>query len=189
MTFRIVQHPGSHIDVHTRDRSDAITGLMTSPVVKAKPADRSAVIGICAEGHADNEKFPLSVSKLEAAISGLLEGDDGVIGLIRNNSEIEAVMILQVSQPWSSDQYCLEEIFNFVRPRYRRSTNAKSLIAFAKRCSDEIGIPLVASIVSNEDTIAKSQLYERQLGKSCGGFFVYSKQQLPAALARQSTMA
>ena len=84
-------------------------------------------------------------------------------------------MIMQISQSWSSTDFCLEELLNFVRPRYRRSTNAKDMIQFAKRCSDELGIPLVIGVVSNERTAAKIQLYERQLGKLSGGVFMYSK--------------
>jgi RPA family protein len=49
------------------------------------------------------------------------------------------------------------------------------MIAFGKRCSDEINIPLVIGVVSNERTKAKMDLYRRQLGEPCGGYFVYSK--------------
>lgn len=162
--------------------------LITSPVVKARPADKEAVIEICREDYRENGQFSLSPPKLEAMVSRILDKGEGVIGLIRR-SEIEAVMLMQLSQFWYTDDWCLEEVLNFVRPQYRRSTNAKDMIQFAKRCSDEIGIPLVIGVVSNERTAAKIALYERQLGKTCGGYFLYSKKPLAPPLAPQAAIA
>lgn len=149
--------------------------LITSPVTKAKPSDKEAVIEICKEDYLENGQFSLSPAKLEQMVSGILDDGKGIIGVIRRNAEIEAVMLLQIQQFWYTDDWCLEEILNFVRPQFRRSTNAKDMIQFAKRCSDELGIPLVIGVVSNERTAAKLALYERQLGKSVGGYFLYSK--------------
>lgn len=148
--------------------------LITSPVVKAKPADKEAVIEICKEDHFENGQFSLSPPKLEAMVSRILDKGEGVIGLIRKSSEVEAVMLMQISQFWYTQDYCLEEVLNFVRPQYRRSTNAKDMIQFAKRCSDELGIPLVIGVVSNERTKPKIELYRRQLGESVGGYFIYN---------------
>lgn len=163
--------------------------LITSPVVKAKPADKEAVIEICKEDHAENGWFSLSIPKLENTVSRILENGEGVIGLIRR-SEIEAIMVLNISQFWYSGDYCLEEMLNFVRPQYRRSTNAKDMIQFAKRCAEEIGIPLVIGVTSNERTKAKIELYKRQLGESCGGYFIYNLKRVSSPpLAPQAAIA
>lgn len=163
--------------------------LITSPVTKAKPSDKDAVIEICREDHAENGWFKLSQPKLETMVSRILDHGEGVIGLIRRAREIEAIMLMQVSQFWYTDDWCLEEVLNFVRSPYRRSTNAKDMIQFAKRCSDELDIPLVIGVVSNERTKPKLELYRRQLGEPCGGYFVYSKRPLVAALAAQPSVA
>jgi hypothetical protein len=152
--------------------------LITSPVVKAKPSDKEAVIEICKEDYAENGQFSLSPAKLEGLVARILDEGKGIIGLIRRNGEIEAIMLMQITQFWYSDDYCLEEVLNFVRPQFRRSTNAKDMIQFAKRCSDELAIPLVIGVVSNERTKPKLELYKRQLGESCGGYFIYSKRPL-----------
>lgn len=149
--------------------------IITSPVTKAKPSDKDAIIEICREDWEENAQFSLSAEKLERMVSSILDNGQGIIGIIRRNGVIEAVMLLKIIQFWYSEDYCLEETLNFVRPAFRRSTNAKDMIQFAKRCSDELGIPLVIGVVSNERTAAKVALYERQLGKSCGGYFIYSK--------------
>ena len=67
-----------------------------------------------------------------------------------------------------------ESLIQFVK-KYRKSTNAKDMIYFGKRCSDELRIPLVIGVVSNERTKPKMELYRRQLGEPCGGYFIYSQ--------------
>lgn len=164
--------------------------LITSPVVKAKPADKEAVIEICKEDHAENGWFPLSVPKLEDMVSRILDRGEGVIGLIRKASEIEAILLMQVSQFWYSEGWCLEEVMHFVRPQYRRSTNAKDMIQFAKRCSDELGIPLVMGVTSNERTKQKIELYRRQLADPKGAYFIYNLKPMPSPpLAPQAAIA
>jgi hypothetical protein len=181
---------GASVDLaETRVQSERLAMLITSPVTKARPADRDDVIKICKEDAEENAQFSLSVPKLEAMVSRILDRGEGVIGIIRGLDEIEAIMLMQISQMWFTDEWSLEEVLNFVRPRYRRSTHAKSMIQFAKRCSDEIGIPLMIGVVSNERTAAKMLLYERQLGKPVGGYFLYSKRPLVAPLVAKAAIA
>ena len=112
---------------------------------------------------------------MERRISDVLDGNAGVIGIIQPKSEIEAIIFLQLGQFWYTEDWTLEETLNYVRPQYRRSTNAKEMIAFGRRCSDELGIALVIGVVSNERTKAKMELYRRQLGEPVGGYFYYCK--------------
>lgn len=156
--------------------------LITSPVRKAKPEDRAAVLAICEQDWSENGQFPLSMPKLEQKVSDILDGKGGIIGLIERK-EIEAIMVLEISQFWYTDAWSLGEVLNYVRPEFRRSTNAKDMISFSKRCSDELGIPLVIGVVSNERTKAKLELYRRQLGEPCGGYFLYRRTPLVAAKA------
>ncbi len=183
--------PRVHVELtETRAHTEQVAQmLIVSPVVKATSADRDEVVQICKEDHDENGQFPLSLSKLEATVSRILDKSEGVIGIIRHSTEIEAVLVLQVGQFWYSDAFCLEEVLNFVRPKYRRSTHAKNMIGFAKRCSEEIGIPLVIGVVSNERTAAKMELYKRQLGEPCGGYFLYQKRPLVTSVAANAVRA
>jgi GNAT superfamily N-acetyltransferase len=127
--------------------------LITIPVRKAKPRDREAILKICEQNHSEN-------------------GQGAIIGVV-GRDRIEGLIMLLIAQFWYTEDWCLEEIMNFVLPDHRRSTHAKDLIAFAKRCSEEIGIPLVIGVVANERTKAKMELYRRQLGDPCGGYFLH----------------
>lgn len=156
--------------------------IVTSPVTKAMPSDKDEVLSLCQEDHAENGQFGLSLSKVSRTVSSILEGSEGVIGVIRRKDTIESLIMMRIGQFWYTDDWCLEETMNYVRPQFRKSTNAKDMIVFGKRCSDELPLPLVIGVVSNVRTQAKMALYQRQLGNPVGGYFYYSKTKpLPSA--------
>lgn len=148
--------------------------LVTSPVRKALPQDRQQILGMCEENHRENGQFSLSPTKVAAMVDRAFNGGGAVIGVVGGHNSIEGMLLLLISQFWYTDDWCLEELQNYVRPEFRRSTHAKDMIGFGKRCSDEIGIPLVIGVVSNERTKAKMELYRRQLGEPVGGYFLHN---------------
>jgi hypothetical protein len=105
-------------------------------------------------------------------IQKALTRDLSIMGVIGEPGKLEAMIYLDVNSFWYSRKPHLMELFNFVDPEHRRSAHAKSLINFAKQCVTE-NTKLVIGVVSNERTEAKVRLYERQLGKPAGAFFVY----------------
>ncbi len=146
--------------------------LTTLPVRKAKPRDRQAILQICEQNHRENGQFSLAMPKVEAMVDKALTNQGAIIGVV-GRDRIEGLIMVLIAQFWYSEDWVLEEIMSFVLPEYRRSTHAKDLISFAKRCSEEIGIPLVIGVVSNDRTKAKIELYRRQLGDPCGGYFLH----------------
>lgn len=155
--------------------------IVTSPVRKALLKDRQQILDMCEENHRENGQFALSMKKVEGMIDRAFNGGGAVIGVVGKDA-IEGMLVLLISQFWYTDDWCLEEIQNYVRPDFRRSTNAKDMIKFGQRCSDEIGIPLVIGVVSNERTRAKMELYRRQLGDPVGGYFLHNPTPTMAAL-------
>lgn len=156
--------------------------ITTIPVRKAKPRDRDAILKICEQNHVENGQFGLAMPKVEAMVDKAFANQGAIIGVV-GRDRIEGLIMLLIAQFWYTEDWCLEEIMNFVLPDHRRSTHAKDMISFAKRCSDEIGIPLVIGVVANERTKAKMELYRRQLGEPCGGYFLHRPPH-PLALAR-----
>ena len=100
--------------------------IITSPVRKARPEDRDEVIRICVQDAKENAQFPLSLPKLERKVSDILDGNGGIIGLIERKG-IEAIMVLQIAQFWYTEQWCLEETLNYVRPEYRQGGGREGL--------------------------------------------------------------
>lgn len=149
--------------------------LVTSPVRKAILADLPELMEMCRELHLENAQFAMNDAKVTEMIQRAFNGKGAVIGVLGGTGTIEGAILLLINSWWYTDEFCLEEIFSYVRPAFRKSTNAKELITFGKRCSDELGIPLVIGVVSNERTRAKVGLYTRQLSEPSGAYFIYGK--------------
>ncbi len=95
------------------------------------------------------------------------------IGIIGEPGHIEGSIYLSVEVPWCSEAPFLAERWNYVFPEYRKSSNAKTLIAFSKAIAAVIKIPLVIGVFTSERVMAKCRLYQRQLGEPRGQFFIY----------------
>lgn len=139
----------------------------------ALPADEEEVMAMCRMLHAENGLFDMSETRVRGVIKMALDRQGGVLGVIGPAGHIEAMIYMLISQIWHSDQWHLEELFSYCRPEYRKSNNAKLLIQFAKRCSDELDLPLIIGVISNDRTEQKVRLYQRQFGKPHGAFFVH----------------
>lgn len=147
--------------------------LTTSPVRKANPSDEPELMDMCRKLHLENGVFSFSERKVRAVLQSAWNGQGGIIGVIGQLGKIEGSICLTIGDYFYTDDFNLSELWNFVLPEYRKSTNAKELIRFAVRCSDEIGIPLIIGVLSNERTAAKVGLYKRLLGDPAGGFFLH----------------
>lgn len=132
-----------------------------------------AVVKICKELHHENGIFPLSEPKLREALKKGFDRTGGIIGVIGKPGEIESIIVMVLSTFWYTEESHVEELFSYVRPRYRRSDNAKRMIEWAKGMADGLGLRLFIGVVSSVRTQAKLRLYRRQLGDPVGGYFIY----------------
>ena len=100
----------------------------------------------------------------------------GMIGIIgREGGSIEGAILLRIGPMWYSHDMVVEEKAIFIHPDHRgaKDGRARKLVEFAKKTADELGIPLLIGVLSNKRTEGKIKLYERQLGKPSGAFFLY----------------
>lgn len=139
----------------------------------AVPSDADDIMDLLALMHEENGLFEMDYDAVREMVLNVLSGKNGIIGVIDGEEGLEAAVCLVIDKLWYSKTWCLNDVFNFVAPKYRRSTRAKSLISFAKSYSDQVGIPLLMGIVSNVRTEAKIKLLERQM-KKAGAFFIYN---------------
>ena len=103
----------------------------------------------------------------------------GLIGIIgKEGGPMEGAILLRIGPMWYSHDMVLEEKAIFIHPDHRKHKDgrARKLVEFAKQTADELGIPLLIGVLSNERTAGKIRLYERQLGKPTGAFFLYGAQ-------------
>lgn len=120
----------------------------------------------------ENAIFPLSENRARESIKSCL--DTGLIGVIENDKEIEGCIGLRAGRMWYTDEFFLDELWNFVLTPYRKSDNAKTLIDFAKWGSTVLGLPLVMGIVSKKQLLPKMRLYQRKMPQ-VGAYFLYGK--------------
>lgn len=140
----------------------------------ATQRDEDELMELCRRNHAENGLGAFSVDKVRTLMRRAFvpcHNEPAVIG-VAGETCIEGSVCLIVDTPWDSDAPFLQAVWNYVLPEYRRTTNAKDLIAFARRLSQPApvgtGLRLRMSISSNCGTESQVKLYKRQLGDPVG---------------------
>lgn len=156
------------------------------PIVRrAVAADYPEVMRLAGLVWDENGLFKMSKRKMDWLLTRVLDpdsipqGDMGVRGFMGvigpPGGRLEALILLTLGSYWYTDEVVLEEYATFVDPDHRKSNHAKTLIKYAQHLSDQIGIPLLIGVLSNERTEAKVRLYRRLLGREAGAFFLYGR--------------
>jgi len=148
-----------------------------SPIRVATPDDVDDIMELALSACDENGFVQPRPEKLLQEIWPALNLDKGVVGVIKKEGyKPEGAVLLRVGTMWYSDKEVLEEKAIFIHPDYRHAKGgrARRLVEFSKQVSDELGIPLIIGVLSNQRTEAKVRLYERQFGKPTGAFFLYN---------------
>jgi GNAT superfamily N-acetyltransferase len=146
------------------------------PIRLADDDDELGILEMCKMMHREQPYHPLNIGKVAALVRlAIHQGPErrGILGVIGERDHLKAAIFLLIEPIWYSDDWQLLEFFNYVRPEYRRQAYAQDLIAYAKRCSDQIGLDLTVGVFSNIRTAAKIRLYRRWL-PPMGAFFCYA---------------
>lgn len=147
-----------------------------STVRMARPTDEDALLELAIINNKENGLYPLNNDKMMTMIRRATRPVPGVspsiIGVIESEKNLIATIGIMLSQFWYTDNWHLEEIWNYVHPEHRRSEHAKNLISFSKWVSEGLGLPILIGIISSIRTEAKVRLYSRQL-PSVGALFLY----------------
>jgi hypothetical protein len=147
---------------------------MTEEVRLAEPSDESEVMKLMHVMHAEGGLMPLDEMSAREMFQRAFNRKGAILGVIGEPGNIKAMIFLLIGKFWYTQQYHLEELFNFIRPDERKSDYARRMIAFAKKCSDETKLPLVIGVLTNSRMEGKVRLYRRNLGYPAGAFFVYN---------------
>lgn len=129
---------------------------------------------LCHILHKENGRFNMDDDYVLSIIQRATRQHNGIIGVVGERDKLEGSICLLIDRFWYSRDLHLEELWNFVHPDHRRSQHAKTLIGYAKNCSLSLDLALVIGVMSDERTEAKVRLYERQLGKPAGAFFIFN---------------
>ena len=138
----------------------------------ATQKDEVQLMEICRALHSDNGVFPMDDDLVRAMLYRHFNKQGGIIGVIDGNNELAAATCISFSHMWYSHTIHLEQLFDFVRPKYRKSDLAKQLLNFAKECQNALNVPLLTGILTNQRMEAKVALYRKKFGTPAGAFFV-----------------
>lgn len=140
------------------------------------PEDIEGVMNLAMMVCRENGVFEPNVDKIFADIWPSLHQDFGLVGVIGAPGEpLEGFVLLRVGTMWYSDSGIIEEKTVFVHPDLRGAAGgrARKLCEFSKKVSDELSLPLIIGVLSNNRTRSKVRMYERVFGEPAGAFFLY----------------
>lgn len=141
------------------------------------PEDVHKVMDLALQACDENGFVAPNPVRLLNEIWPALNKDHGVVGIIESeDGTFEGAILLRMITMWYSDDQVLEEKAIFIHPDYRsaKGGRARRLCEFAKHMADQLGVPLMIGVLSNDRTEAKVRLYERQFGTPAGAFFLYN---------------
>lgn len=132
----------------------------------------------------ENGTFSLSEKRAREFIRSAVNNEGGIIGIIEENGVVAGSIGMSLGRFWYSDDWHVEEFWNFVRIPYRnhrsqdgkniiRSFYAEDLINFGKWVAESMGYVLNIGIISTTRTEAKCRLYARNL-QPVGQFFMHN---------------
>ena len=124
--------------------------------------------------HAENGLFELDEDCVVETFNRAVKKNEGVIGLIKGkDGDIRAMIYLLITRYYYTQQFHLEELWNFVAPSFRKTNYADTLLRYAMHCQHQLKIPLVIGVLTGSRMEAKVRLYRRRLGMPSGAFFVH----------------
>lgn len=139
----------------------------------ATQADEPAIYNLLMLMHREAGTFSFSDRKVRAHMAKGTHQDGGIVGVVDGENGVEATVGLSIAQAWYSEDWHLNELWNFVHPSCRKNGHASKLVGFSKWCSDNMTIPLVIGAVLNKRTEAKMRLLKRMV-PVMGALFLYN---------------
>jgi hypothetical protein len=148
------------------------------------PSDEDAIIKLMEAAYEEQPIFPLNKDKMRDRVRECLTLKSGFVALTTDEKgEAVGYLLAIVSAFWYTDTHIVEELSNFVLPKYRTSgSRGRHLIEFAKWFAEQMDIPLIFSILSTQRLAAKTRLYQRQ-GRLAGAVFVHNTGHLEGLLS------
>lgn len=140
------------------------------------PEDLEGCMKLFVQANEENGIARLDPEKLLSVVWPSLHQHGGIIGVIgAPSAEPEGVVLLRIESLWYSNTEVLSEKLVFVGQNFRsaKGGRAAKLCEFCKKVSDELGMPLIIGIISNDRTAGKVKMYSRIIGPPAGAFFVH----------------
>lgn len=143
----------------------------------ATPEDLEGCMSLFVQANDENGIERMAPEKLLNIVWPSLHQDGGIVGVIGEpGTEPQGVVLLRVETLWYSDSPVISEKLIFVHHNYRSAKGGRAgkLCDFCKKVADELEMPLIVGVISNERTKGKVKMFERHLGEPIGAYFLYN---------------
>lgn len=156
------------------DGSQVIVSRVTKPdrVRVAGESDRARLWELLMLAAAENAVFPINEHKVKEALDKIVQRERAVAGVIDGTTALAGMACLSYGQMWYTSAWHVEDMAVYVHPDYRRGTqnkgHARALLQFSKWWADQLGMPLLAGVLTAKRTRGKLRLYEQEMGEMKG---------------------
>lgn len=146
----------------------------------AGAAEEADLMAFCYELWEDNGQqfFSFDADKVRGLIRRSFERTGGLFAVIGEPGKIEGGALLLLDPYYYTSDFALFEQFSYVRPAFRQTRHAKTLVHWAMNMAENLKLLLFIGILSNTRTLAKVRLYRRMIGDPAGAYFVYRPKSL-----------
>lgn len=152
----------------------------------ARAGDEDKLFNLLCLAYRENAPFTMSDRKVRALIeAGTSPDKEVIIGVVESDGGIVASVGALFTQWWYTEDFHIDELWNFVHPDHRRSEYAKDLISYMKWISDQMDMTLHMGVLTTTRVEAKIRLYGRQL-KQTGAFFMHNLKAAGGPLADEA---
>ena len=151
-----------------------------STIRLAQPSDEPEILALLHLMWQENGWRPLDIDCARNVFARAFDRRGGILAVIGVPGHIRAMMYLLITSAWYTRENHLQELFCWVHPDHRNSDYAKTLIEYAKQCSDELSenlghkVPLMMGVLTNRRMSAKVRLYRRFFGMPAGALFLHN---------------
>lgn len=123
----------------------------------------------------ENAPYQISQKKVCMMIDAATHDKEVIVGVIDtpDGTGLSGSIGGFFSQWWYTEDFHIEECWNFVHPEHRKSTHARDLINYMKWVSENMDMPLHMGILTATKLEEKVRLYRRQMPQ-VGAAFAYN---------------
>ena len=152
---------------------------MTEKPINVRPAntdDKPKIYDLLMHLYAENAPFKLCEHKVREVIRRGCDENGIILGVVdAPDGTIAASIGGLFAQWWHTEDWHIDEMWNYVHPDHRRSSHAKDLIAYMKWVAEQMNMSLHMGIITGTKMEAKIRLYRRQI-QPVGALFIHNIQ-------------
>ena len=139
---------------------------------RAVPADLSAVYVMLEQAFEESpvDLPEIAPEKAWQRIRGIIESQFCLV--IEHEGEVAGSIAITAGDLWWSDKPALMDAWFYVRPDYRKTRAAVTLMSTARDFAREKGLPLILGVSAGGDVERKDAFYKRQHLTAIGGLYV-----------------